>query len=206
MLVLLAIGMPLGFASAVLAVGVLFMKFGPDFLFGTFGTGPLNILAQRVYGLLTDYVADLDTPVHLHGKPPGTLGHRQRDVFLAQRLALADPRRHRHRHLDHGGDHGGDVRHHRRRGGSSGPDRAAADAAAWLQPEPGDRGDLRQRVAWNDDPAVDRADHLRADHRNLDQGAVHRRVPARLHAGQLLHNLHHHPHPDEPGAGAAAAR
>jgi len=56
MLVLLAIGMPLGFASAVLAAGVLFMKFGPDFLFGTFGTGPLNILAQRIYGLLTDYV------------------------------------------------------------------------------------------------------------------------------------------------------
>lgn len=56
MLVLLAIGMPLGFASAFLAVGVLFMKFGPDFLFGTFGQGPLNILAQRVYGLLTDYV------------------------------------------------------------------------------------------------------------------------------------------------------
>ncbi|WP_212523337.1 TRAP transporter large permease subunit [Actibacterium sp. MT2.3-13A] len=56
MLVLLAIGMPLGFASAILAVGVLVMKFGPDLLFGTFGTGPLNILAQRVYGLLTDYV------------------------------------------------------------------------------------------------------------------------------------------------------
>ncbi|MDZ4094305.1 MAG: TRAP transporter large permease subunit [Paracoccaceae bacterium] len=56
MLVLLAIGMPLGFASAILAAGVLFMKFGPDFLFGTFGTGPLNILAQRIYGLLTDYV------------------------------------------------------------------------------------------------------------------------------------------------------
>ena len=56
MLILLAIGMPLGFASAVLAVGVLYMKFGPDFLFSTFGSGPLNILAQRVYGLLTDYV------------------------------------------------------------------------------------------------------------------------------------------------------
>lgn len=56
MLLLLAIGMPLGFASAILAVGVLFMKFGPDFLFSSFGTGPLNILAQRVYGLLTDYV------------------------------------------------------------------------------------------------------------------------------------------------------
>ncbi|OSP55984.1 TRAP transporter large permease subunit [Pseudoruegeria sp. SK021] len=56
MLLLLAIGMPLAFASAALAVGVLFMKFGPDFLFGNFGTGPLNILAQRVYGLMTDYV------------------------------------------------------------------------------------------------------------------------------------------------------
>lgn len=56
MLVLLAIGMPLGFASAVLAAGVLLMKFGPDFLFGNFGSGPLNILAQRIYGLLTDYV------------------------------------------------------------------------------------------------------------------------------------------------------
>ncbi len=56
MLVLLAIGMPLGFASAVLAVLVLVMRFGPDLLFRDFGTGPLNILAQRIYGLLTDYV------------------------------------------------------------------------------------------------------------------------------------------------------
>ncbi|SFP43944.1 TRAP transporter large permease [Tranquillimonas alkanivorans] len=56
MLVLLAIGMPLGFASAVLAVLVMVMKFGPDLLFGTFGTGPLAILGQRIYGLLTDYV------------------------------------------------------------------------------------------------------------------------------------------------------
>jgi tripartite ATP-independent transporter DctM subunit len=56
MLVLLAIGMPLGFASGFLAVLVLLMKFGPDFLFGSFGSGPLNILAQRMYGLTTDYV------------------------------------------------------------------------------------------------------------------------------------------------------
>jgi tripartite ATP-independent transporter DctM subunit len=56
MMLLLAIGMPLGFASGFLAVVVLMMKFGPDFLFGTFGTGPLNILAQRMYGLTTDYV------------------------------------------------------------------------------------------------------------------------------------------------------
>jgi TRAP-type mannitol/chloroaromatic compound transport system permease large subunit len=56
MLVLLAIGMPLGFASAILAVFVLVLKFGPDVLFRNFGTGPLNILSQRIYGLLTDYV------------------------------------------------------------------------------------------------------------------------------------------------------
>ena len=56
MLLLLAIGMPLGFASGILAVAVLFMKFGPDLLFREFGTGPLNILAQRMYGLTTDYV------------------------------------------------------------------------------------------------------------------------------------------------------
>ena len=55
-LILLAIGMPLGFASAVLAVAVLVMRFGPELLFSDFGTGPLNILAQRIYGLLTDYV------------------------------------------------------------------------------------------------------------------------------------------------------
>jgi TRAP-type mannitol/chloroaromatic compound transport system permease large subunit len=56
MLFLLAIGMPLGFASGFLAVAVLFMKFGPDLLLRSFGTGPLNILAQRMYGLMTDYV------------------------------------------------------------------------------------------------------------------------------------------------------
>jgi tripartite ATP-independent transporter DctM subunit len=55
MLFLLAIGMPLGFASGLLAVAVLLMKFGPGLLFGHFGTGPLNILAQRMYGLTTEY-------------------------------------------------------------------------------------------------------------------------------------------------------
>ena len=56
MLLLLAIGMPLGFASGFLAVVVLFLKFGPEFLLSDFGRGPLNILAQRMYGLTTDYV------------------------------------------------------------------------------------------------------------------------------------------------------
>lgn len=56
MFVLLAIGMPLGFASGFLAVVVMVMKFGPDTLFGTFGTGPLNILSQRLYSITTNYV------------------------------------------------------------------------------------------------------------------------------------------------------
>jgi TRAP-type mannitol/chloroaromatic compound transport system permease large subunit len=54
-------------ASAILAVLVLVLKFEPMLLldpttFGDglltrkFGTGPLNILAQKIYGLLTDYV------------------------------------------------------------------------------------------------------------------------------------------------------
>ncbi|MFT6105566.1 MAG: TRAP-type mannitol/chloroaromatic compound transport system permease large subunit, partial [Paracoccaceae bacterium] len=67
MLTLLAIGMPLGFASGFLAVVVMVMKFEPELLWnpfsfgdgiltGNFGTGPMNILAQRMYGLTTDYV------------------------------------------------------------------------------------------------------------------------------------------------------
>ncbi|HUS54454.1 MAG TPA: TRAP transporter large permease subunit [Thermohalobaculum sp.] len=56
MLILLAIGMPLGFASGFLAVVVLVLRFGPDLLFREFGTGPMNILAQRLYGITTNYV------------------------------------------------------------------------------------------------------------------------------------------------------
>ena len=67
LMILLAIGMPLGMASAILAVLVLVMKFEPSLLTapwtfgdgmltGRPGSGPLNILAQKIYGLLTDYV------------------------------------------------------------------------------------------------------------------------------------------------------
>ena len=56
MVVLLAIGMPLGFASGFLAVVAMLMKFGPDILFSNFGTGPLNLLGQRIYGITTSYV------------------------------------------------------------------------------------------------------------------------------------------------------
>jgi TRAP-type mannitol/chloroaromatic compound transport system permease large subunit len=76
MLILLAIGMPLGFASGFLAVVVLVLRFEPTlvtdpFVHGfafdqwkagsgtlsrSFGSGPMNILAQRLYGITTNYV------------------------------------------------------------------------------------------------------------------------------------------------------
>uniref|UniRef100_A0A2A4Z634 C4-dicarboxylate ABC transporter permease n=1 Tax=OCS116 cluster bacterium TaxID=2030921 RepID=A0A2A4Z634_9PROT len=79
MFLLLAIGMPLGFASAVLAVGVLVLKFGPNVLYGNvtggiemvldgnlsegidtafskFGRGPLGVISQAVYRQMTNYI------------------------------------------------------------------------------------------------------------------------------------------------------
>jgi len=56
MFALLALGMPLGFASAFLAVAVLVMKFGPELLFGSPGKGPLSVLAQAIYRQMTNYV------------------------------------------------------------------------------------------------------------------------------------------------------
>jgi len=56
MFALLAIGMPLGFASAFLAVATLVMKFGPDLLFSNFGRGPFAVLGQAVYRQMTNYV------------------------------------------------------------------------------------------------------------------------------------------------------
>ncbi len=67
MLLFLAIGMPLGLASAVLALVVMIMKFEPalltdpmsfgeGLLTGRPGTGPLYILAQKIFDLLTEYV------------------------------------------------------------------------------------------------------------------------------------------------------
>ncbi len=64
---MLAIGMPLGFASAVLAALVMIMKFEPMLLTNpmTFGdglltsrpgSGPLYILTQKIFDLLSAYV------------------------------------------------------------------------------------------------------------------------------------------------------
>ncbi len=56
MFFLLAIGMPLGFASAFLAVAVLIMKFGPEMLYGNFGRGPLAVVGGAIYRQMTNYV------------------------------------------------------------------------------------------------------------------------------------------------------
>ncbi|GAA6182712.1 MULTISPECIES: TRAP transporter large permease [unclassified Shimia] len=67
LITLLAIGMPLGFASAVLALVVLVLKFEPNvilapwtfgegLLTGRPGTGPLYLLTQKIFDLLTEYV------------------------------------------------------------------------------------------------------------------------------------------------------
>ncbi|WP_093968812.1 TRAP transporter large permease [Actibacterium lipolyticum] len=56
MFALLAIGMPLGFASAFLAVVTLMLKFDASLLFGDFGRGPLSVLGQAVYRQMTNYV------------------------------------------------------------------------------------------------------------------------------------------------------
>ena len=67
LIILLAIGMPLGFASAVLALVVLVMKFEPNLLLdplsfgegmltGRPGTGALYILTQKIFDLMTEYV------------------------------------------------------------------------------------------------------------------------------------------------------
>ena len=67
LIVLLAIGMPLGFASAVLALVVMVLKFEPQLLTapwtfgdgiltGRPGTGPLYLLTQKIFDLMTQYV------------------------------------------------------------------------------------------------------------------------------------------------------
>ena len=67
LVILLAIGMPLGFASAFLALVVMVLKFEPNLLLNPFsfgdglltgrpGTGPLYILTQKIFDLMTEYV------------------------------------------------------------------------------------------------------------------------------------------------------
>ena len=126
LMLLLAIGMPLGLASAFMAVVVLVMKFEPTLLldpttFGDglltrkFGTGPLNILAQKIYGLLTDYVL-ISIPLFIFMAALfGKIWHCQGHVFVAKYLVVAGSWWDCNRNLCDGGHYGSDVRDHRRR-------------------------------------------------------------------------------------------
>ena len=159
MFALLAIGMPLGFASAALAVGVLILKFGPDLLFSDFGRGPLAVVAQSIYRQMTNYVL-ISVPLFifmaalLERSGIAKAAYDSLNVWLSRTrggiaivtsvLAVIMAAM--------SGIIGGEVV-------LAGLDRPATDAAARLQPEPGDRHHLRLRVARHHDPAVDRADH-----------------------------------------------
>ena len=110
MFVLLAIGMPLGFASAFLAVMTLVMKFGPDLLFSNFGRGPLAVLGQAVYRQMTNYVL----------------------IFIAECLAQPHAWRYCNHNVNHGCHYGRDVGHHWGRSRSVGIDCTAADVAVGL--------------------------------------------------------------------------
>ena len=91
MLVLLAIGMPLGFASGFLAVLVMVLKFGPDLLFSSFGTGPLNILAQRLYGITTNYVL-ISVPLFIFMATLLERSNIARDMYSSLNLWLSRTR------------------------------------------------------------------------------------------------------------------
>ncbi len=197
LVVLLAIGMPLGLASAVLAVLVMVMKFEPDLLLapwtfgdglltGRPGSGPLNILAQKIYGLLTDYVL-ISIPLF---------------IFMAALLERSGIAKEMYSSLN--------VWLNRTRGGIAIVTSIMAVIMAAMSGIIGGEVVLlglialpqMLRLGYNqnlaigticasgtlghDDPALDRADHLRADHRDLDQGALHRRLRARLHAGDFI--------------------
>jgi len=111
MFVLLAIGMPLGFASAFLAVVALVLKFGPDLMFMDFGRA---IFCAGTGRLPTNdqLRPDIGAVIYFYGGVAGTFRHCARYVFLAQCLAEPDTWRYRDCDLYHGGDYGSDVGDH----------------------------------------------------------------------------------------------
>ncbi len=206
LLILLAIGMPLGLASAVsggAGAGDEVRADAADRLVHVWrriadpepGTGPLNILAQKIYGLLTDYVL-ISIPLFIFMAALLERSGIAKDMYSSLNVWLSGVR-----------------------GGIAIVTSIMAVIMAAMSGIIGGEVVLlglialpqMLRLGYNqnlaigticacgssghDDPAVDRADHLRPDHRNLDQGAVHRVLPAGLHAGVVLHHLHHRAHP-----------
>ena len=188
LVMLLAMGMPLGFASAVLAALVMVMKFEPNLLldplsFGeglltrTPGTGPLYILTQKIFDLMTEYVL-ISVPLF---------------IFMAALLERSGVAREMYDSLN--------FWLSRVRGGIAIVTSLMAVIMAAMSGIIG--GEvvllglialpqmLRLGVTRNNDPAVNCFDHLWSDYRDIDQGAVHRRISARCDAGKFYHHLHY---------------
>mgnify|MGYP003149129010 CR=1 FL=1 len=193
MFALLAIGMPLGFDVDA--------KVRPQY--SVWHLWPRSAVGVGASGISADdkLCSDFDTAFHLYGRVAGKVGHCARYVFVAERLAFTYTRRHRFRHVDHGGNHGRHVRYHRRRGRLAGADSTTSDAASGVRQKLGDRYDLRIRFIGNHDPALNCVDLLWIGDGNLDQGAVYSLFSAGVHVGDVLFAIYIRTHPIEPSIG-----
>ena len=172
MFALLAIGMPLGFASAFLAVVTLMLKFDPSILFGTFGRGPLSVLGQAVYRQMTNYVL-ISIPLFIFMAALLERSGIARDMYSSLNVWLR----------------------------LVGADSTTSDAASGVRQKLGDRYDLRIRFIGNHDPALNCVDLLWIGDGNLDQGAVYSLFSAGVHVGDVLFAIYIRTHPIEPSIG-----
>ncbi|MCZ7566086.1 MAG: TRAP transporter large permease subunit [Burkholderiales bacterium] len=137
MVLLLAAGLPLAFVTGVVAMVVALVQFGP---------ASLTLIASRTYTLMSEFVL-VAVPMFLLMASILERSGVARDLFRAMHIWAGEPAR-RARRADHGGRgaDGGDDRHHRRRDRTARPDRAAADAAREVRPQPRHRHHLRRRI------------------------------------------------------------
>ena len=191
MFALLAIGMPLGFASAFLAVVTLVLKFDFDILFRTFGQGPFNVLGQAVYRQMTNYVL-ISVPLFIFMAALLERSGIARDMYSSLNTWLS-----------------------RVRGGIAFVTSIMAVIMAAMSGIIGGEVVLlglialpqMLRLGYNQNLAIGTIcasgslgtmippSIVLIFYGNLDQRAVHRVLPARFHAGHLRPHLHPDPHP-----------
>ena len=195
MLFLLAIGMPLAFASGMLAVAVMAMKFGVGMLFSHFGMGPLNILAQRIYGVLTNY-ALISVPLFIFMALMLERSGIAKDMYSSLNMWLS-----------------------RTRGGIAIVTSIMAIVMAAMSGIIGGEVVLlglialpqMLRLGYNQSlaigticasgslgtmiPPVNRSHHVWTGHGNIDPFPVQGSLLPRLPDGWFLHHLYHHPNP-----------
>ena len=204
LLILLAIGMPLGLASASLAVGILVLKFGPDLLFSNFGRGPLNLVSQAIWRQITNFVL-ISVPLFLFMAALLERSGIAEDMYSSLNVWLS-----------------------RTRGGIAIVTSIMAVIMAAMSGIIGGEVVLlglialpqMLRLGYNRNLAIGTICasgslgtmippsivliFLWLDHRDFDQITFHRVFPARLYAGVVLHHLHYYPHPAESGPSSVA--